>query len=367
MVKYRKKYSPIIKMRAVVNSCLLSLFFLILFASCSSPSITLGQIEVGDIYLLDMKGEVSLKRNGWKNFSKIEGFSAVRAGDLVRMEKNSSLTIVCEDFTKTVKQVSSSIFGVSNYCDTSLAPAQIDPTSEVDPELLRARGSQAKIPYIINPRATYVRDYNFNISWNGIGDDISYKVDVFDINNKKIWSDNNLHNNFVAFDGEKLLSPGTSYSIVVSASNHTSSLDEDLPSLQFKTLSSQMTEEIKEYEDTISQLDISNLGKQYLLMVIYERYGLNDEAINVLTNMSKVSKSPLILNLLGETYMRVSLVDEAETFYLAALEYVSKDDELIELTASVCANLYVLYDAKGDKEQTDEFEKCVLKQYNKLR
>lgn len=350
----------------MVNFCLFSLFFLILFTSCASPSVTLGQIEVGDIYLLDIKGDVSLKRNGWKNFSKIEGFSAVRAGDLVRMEKNSSLTIVCEDFTKTVKQVSSSIFGVSNYCDASSASAQIDPTSEVDPELLRARGSQAKIPYIISPRATYVRDYNFNISWNGIGDDISYDVDVFDINNEKIWSDNNLHNNSVAFDGEKLLSPGTSYSIVVSASNNKSSLDEDLPGLQFKTLSLQMIKEIKEYEDTISRLDISNLGRKYLLVVIYERYGLNYEAINVLTDMNKFSKSPLILNLLGETYMRVFLVDEAETFYLTALEYVSKDNELIELTASVCANLYVLYGAKDDNEQADEFKKCALKQYNKL-
>lgn len=326
--------------------------------------------------LIDVWGNVQVKKEQWKGFHQAESGIILSAEDEIKLGSNASVTIYCSDrYIWTVEQPGAYL--VSQGCPEGEAVIRLCPDCN-NKELRFATLKEEKLkelPYLISPRHTKVFNDSLTIRWNEVSRATSYKVKVEGWEGE--W-ERETNETQIIYDGK--LEPGESYFVTVVADNGaTSTQEDDGYNSWFIVLEDEEAKTLGEQVALIKQQELTQEQEGLILAYLYRGNELNFEAIQVLEGLVKSgSQTVTVYQLLGDIYQQARLNLIAKEVYQQGLA-LTTEEEKSEVKAMMQWGLgeveYVLvnrdeaveslkeakasYSALKDKVQAKELEKRI--------
>ncbi|NEP78785.1 MAG: tetratricopeptide repeat protein, partial [Okeania sp. SIO3B3] len=264
--------------------------------------------------LIDVRGNVQVKKVQWKDFHKAESGITLSGEDKIKLGSNASVTVYCSDRNRwTVEQPGTYL--VSKGCSEGEAVIRLCPDCNNDklrPPSIKEETLQ-QLPYVISPRDTYVFNDSLTIRWNEVSGATNYTVMVED------W-EGETNETQILYDGE--LEPGEPYFVTVVADNGATSKqeDEDYYYSWFTVLEEEEAKTLREQVAVIKQQKLSQEQEGLILAYFYREKKLNFEAIQVLEGLVKSeSQKETVYKLLGDIYRQVGLSLMAKEVYQQGL------------------------------------------------
>ena len=293
--------------------------------------------EPGFNLLVEIEGEVLLKRAAWSDFHPTAFGAALGRGDLLQLPRGAKATVLCDSLT--VWQVPAGVpANLTNGC----------PQSQ-DAILVRGRGGVAGtqrgtpdplIPYTISPRATKLLNDKPVLRWNDSGAD-SYTVQVRGGDLR--WRREGVTRSELVYPGEPALEPGAFYLLVVEDSNGKSSQDEGLKGLGFSVLDEAEVERLRADAALVEGLSFSSEAEAFAVAQLYAGSGLVAEAVEILEGLvEEGSEQAAVHQALAEFYVSIGLSPLAESRYLEAIQLAEAEGN-IEAQAAIQAGLGEVY------------------------
>ena len=147
---------------------------LALFASAcggaTTPTSAPAAADSGVHLLVALEGNLSVKRQGWSDYTPALFGMVLHSGDLLRLEGTAQATIACADLT-----VARASGGVSSVPCTVIKPVLVYGSSLINPTRADA---PADIPIVLSPRKTRLLSARPTIRWTPIAGVSTYKVSV---------------------------------------------------------------------------------------------------------------------------------------------------------------------------------------------
>jgi hypothetical protein len=308
--------------------------------------------------IVQIDGEVKVKRQGWTNYAPVVFGTVMYSGDLVSVGESSRAKVVCSDLT--LHDVPTGIGGVP--CSASRVVLTGTDDSLIDP----TRGPNDGSPVVLSPRKTKLLSANPTLRWAPVKGATTYKVEVRGEGGKHRldWS------TIVSYPTELVypetaprLEADVNYKLIVTASDRSSSNE---PFVGFSVLSSKNKKAVLEKQKHIENLKLAAGPTQFLIARLYADHDLYAEAIERLEVISQTFKAAAVKRLLGDLHLKVGLTRQAEADYLAALHLsnAENDDEGQMLLHKSLA--YIYRQILGNEEMTGRHLNATLDLANKL-
>jgi tetratricopeptide (TPR) repeat protein len=149
------------------------------------------------------------------------------------------------------------------------------------------------------------------------------------------------------------LSTGNDYKLIVQTSGGSSANEPGL-GLGFQILSPRDRKAVEREQLSIDNLRLPDGPTQFLIAYLYAAHSLNAEAIQRLESISKTFKVAAVARLLGDLYLNIGLMRQAEASYLNSLDLSKneKDEEGEMLDHSTLARIYE--QALGNKDSAKQ-------------
>ncbi|MBD1847595.1 hypothetical protein H6F89_30185 [Cyanobacteria bacterium FACHB-63] len=271
-------------------------------------------------------------------------------GDLIFPEQGVRVTILCPNGSQ--KSVSPGVpSGLGTICpvwSTVAARGTQDPGT--------AGGINTAIPYLISPRHTLLLNASPLLRWNAVAGASQYTVEVRSLSGT-VWKTQTRETQ-VSYAG-KPLTPGTTYSLLVTTNTKRSSQEDKMPggelatSLDFKILRPSEAAEVRAMAAKLLQSNAKNEAATLMLATYYgdyvlpsraiaayglsqdnyQTYSLTAEAISILESQLQQGKqSATLYRTLGDLYWQSGLIRLAGNAYKKAITKVQSSEDLEEWT-----------------------------------
>lgn len=312
--------------------------------------------DLGPNLLIETRGAVSLKRDGWSDYVPVTFGTEVRRGDLIRPDDGQTITILCADLTLQTVEREGPI-----PCKVKVPVLQYGESSLLAPR----PENNALIPYILHPRNTKVLNANPLLKWYDTGAS-SYMVTVFE-DGKEHWKNEDVQATEMRYPNDALpLLPGKHYLLEVTDkdSGHNSSED-SAQVLTFQVLNSKNPADIEAPRDQILALEMDESAEKLALAVYYEGLEVRGEALALLEEIDPSFQTPAIQLRRGDLLMVIELLEDAAIAYKAALKSANNLGDK-ESQAAAKAGLWratkdnasldeaiEIYEALGDKNAVE--------------
>jgi len=296
--------------------------------------------DTGVNLLLEVEGEVLLRRINWDDFHPTTFGTALQRGDLLKVAGDAQAKVLCDNLNMW-SVPSGSVPSGLNGCPR---PEKSFLVRE-EGRIIATRGGDPTVPYIISPRSTKLLNRTPLLRWNNSGA-ASYNVQVRGGNLK--WQQAEVTQTRLTYPGEPALQPGISYLLVVEDSNGKSSQDEGRAGLGFSLLDQAQVQQIQANTDVIAGLGLSDEAEAFAIAQLYAGNGLIAESIEILEALVKDgSQQASVHQALADLYGQIGLLLLAESRYLKAVELAEAQGN-VEAMANIQANLGELYIGLGD-------------------
>lgn len=322
---------------------LLVCILLLALVGCSpvrapTPAPLAGRADGGPNLIVALQGQMSVKREGWKDYAPALFGTAVQQGDLLRLEGAAHATIACADLTLATltAPVTSGVPCPGGRRQLSYAGSLANPT--------RGSGLSREFPVVVSPRRTRVLSPRPTLRWLPVQGAKGYTVRVRGPGLD--WSaDAGAATEFAYPASAPALAEGVAYKVTVLAGGRSSD-EEQQPDLGFTILPAGEAEAVRQAEAKINALSLPDDGRRFLLANLYAGQGLYAEAGEQLESLAKTGE-PAILRSLGFIYVKVGLNRLAEERYLQALDRSQKAGD-VEGQALAQSALGLIYEAFGN-------------------
>ncbi|HKP37203.1 MAG TPA: tetratricopeptide repeat protein [Pyrinomonadaceae bacterium] len=294
-----------------------------------------------DGVLETVRGQVSLKRRGWQNYSSVSEGAPVNRGDLLRVGPNSSAVIRCADGSRRPIPIGDN--GVPCSAATGARPSFL---TVVFNTIFRGislvgatRGNKPSgVPIVISPRQTKLLRSNPVLRWTAVTapSPPTYRVSVKS-GITELWSEEVTGRTEVVYSGRgsQALRPGESYRLVVSIKGcqpvtpgDCSSDKEEGVDRAFTILKSEEARQVQDAVAAIRALHLKEDLTQLLIAKYYAGEGLLAEAVSMLEALSGTTTLPGAQQSLGDAYLSMGFVRLAEERYRGALRLAENANDI---------------------------------------
>ena len=295
-------------------------------------------------WIIEVKGEVLLKRKHWSDYRLTRVGAELYPGDLLQPASGARVLVQCAN-GKTIWSVPEGVIsGATNGC-----PPQAIPISRRKGDIIPPRNSiNPLIPYIISPRRTLVLNPLPTLRWNAVPGAKSYSVSLID-EDDVLW-ETIVRETEVVYSGEPSLESGIDYLLIIQADTGASSQEEDLPDLGFSLLDENQASLVRECVEELTNLELADEALALALVHLYIGYDLRAEAIATLEALvNEQSQTSAVYRTLGDLYREVGLNLLAQKHYLKAIELASLKD--LEGQALATEGLGKVYEAIANPQE----------------
>lgn len=200
-------------------------------------------------------------------------------------------------------------------------------------------------PYIISPSdKTNLLNDKPSISWHAVPGVINYTVRLAEITGSGLDWERTVDNLSTLDLGEikmpypddaAALQPGSKYKLIVEARSQATQKRIEPGTAQFKMLSKEDIEQVREAVEKIDKLDLSKEEKAFRMSDVYKNQELNSEMREMLEELViEGSQKAKIYRLLGDIYLRQGLIDFAKSRYEIAVRLATTAQDSKELAAA---------------------------------
>ena len=282
-----------------------------LLAACSpSPApqaATPGSAGAG--LIVDVSGNAALKRQGWQDYAPATFGTAVRRGDLIRVEGASRAMVACADLN--LAELTGGVKGFP--CPSAGQAPIVFEGALVSPT--RSDQGQGEYPVVISPRKTRLLNDRPLLQWTSVPGATSYRVRIEGTS----WQTEVPVATELAYPSDApALEPGKSYRLVVEAGERSSS-EEAGPNLGFALLFPAEARQVRSDEARVRGLGLNEEATRLLVANLYGGHELYSEALQTLNTPAGAGKAALA-RLRGDLSLAVGLVRNAEGEYVEALD-----------------------------------------------
>jgi hypothetical protein len=308
--------------------------------------------------VVQIDGQLKLKRPGWAVYAPTVFGTVLHAGDLLDLGKSSSARVVCSDLT--LHPVPGGIGAVP--CSVSRVVLK-----GADGSLINAtRGwpSDGSFAVVLSPRKTKLISTHPILRWTPVKGATGYTVVVRGGNLR--WSTVVTSATEVVYPQEApQLEVGVDYKLLVVA-NEGRPYDEPGLGLGFSLLSTNDKKAVLREENQIENLGLPVGPTQFLIAHLYASHGLYAEAIERLEGVLQQFRMTAVERLLGDLHMDIGLPRQAEADYLTSLDLskAENDDEGQMLMHQALA--YIYGHTLGNKEMAGQHLNAMLDLARKL-
>jgi hypothetical protein len=284
--------------------------------------------------IVQIDGQVKVKRPAWTVYAPVVFGTGLHAGDLLNLGETSRAKVVCSDLT--LHDVPTGIGGVP--CAASRVVLRREDGSLIN--ATRGWPSDGSFPVVLSPRKTKLISDHPTLRWSPVKGAKYYTVMVR--GEKLYWTTVVGSATEVVYpETAPRLEAGMDYKMIVEGNDRSSS-DEPGLGLGFSVLSPNDKKTV-----LLEQMQIENMGlpagpTQFLVAHLYADHGLYAEAIERLEIISQTFKAAAVSRLLGDLYMEIGLARRAEGDYLNSLDLSQgeNDDEGKMLLHKALAYIY---------------------------
>jgi tetratricopeptide (TPR) repeat protein len=189
------------------------------------------------------------------------------------------------------------------------------------------------------PRRTKLLSPYPTVQWSPIVGVDAYAVAIR--GSQFFWAIRHSGTQFVYPASAPPLRPGVDYKLIVQAGDRSSS-EEPGVGLGFSILDGKERAGVEKEQQRIESLGLPDGTAQFLIASLYAANGLRAEAIQRLEVISTQLKVAAVPRLMGDLYMEVGLIRQAEASYLKALDLckAENDNEGLMVIHLALANIY---------------------------
>ena len=334
---------------------LIGLILILIIATLARQSIA----NIPSIHLL-LLGTIELKRKNQAEYRPVKAPLPVSLNpdDSIRYPKGKSFSVLCSSLK--LKKIEANNDTETNMMDICPSIEKVVLSYEGSNfGGTRSGGTNQLIPYIISPRKTEILNNQPLLRWNRVPNATSYTVSLRDPSGV-IWQEE-VSKTEILYPGNPLLQPGAKYSMVIVASNNTSSQNEGIFGLAFSLLDANQAQEVKTAVQTISQQELPQDVRAIALVHLYRSYNLIAKAIKTLEMLvEQGTETTLVYKLLGDSYRQIRLNLQAKDAYVKAVELAKAED--IEEKADAQASLGEVYIILKDIDKAiGSFDEAMMK------
>ena len=337
--------------------------------------------------VVKVTGDVSFKRQGWRNFAPVRFGTILQRGDLVRFEPNASVLVVCDGFSAAITIEGPGAKPVP--CDGGTAtPVRwrkipVIPTAQIDvpSKLELALVSPADAPTTV---LTKTYEQNPTFTWLSVPGADSYEVKL--TGPGVTWRDRVYGNDtWGAVDPPKLTA-GQNYAISIvpflkdqPLTNASIKAVQTLLSQKFEVLTRPADSDVSGVVQSLARLPLPPAVATFLTAQAMARFGLFDGAISSLLEIQTQLQEPALKRELGEIYVAQSSFTQASTALSEAADLYSRDGDVLgrALAVEALANIEAknasglnkalgdfqtardIYDRLGDKENVSRLDELI--------
>lgn len=283
------------------------------------------------LYLLvEVEGDLSHKRPGWKEYLPLSFGTCLNRKDLLRAAPDAHGLIVCPDLA-LVEMAGDDWGGLPHLEATRVLTRgeSIVLPPPAAPVLFRGEslvvGPQRvtplafSIPYILSPRHTFIQTDRPLLRWHPFGTGVvTYTVRVW--GGALDWRARIAATELRYPEEAPPLEPGVPYHLTVTDADGRSSDEERTAlDLSFILLSPEEIATIQKLVARVQELDLNERATHLLKVEIYAAHGLQADAIALLEELAPVEDAPTVHRRMGDLYLEIGLYTEAQKSYEQAL------------------------------------------------
>lgn len=348
-----------------------ALFFALIFAlilsftACQPAKSPVPELETEEVrqsqgtslpnLLVEVQGDVWLRRAGWGEFVPAGFGIAVFPGDLLRVDVGSVASLFCGD--EASWGGGPETLGGDGMEHGIPCQAGRPPRPWTDVAALRAEGD-GSLPYIVQPRNTALLNDRPQIHWHEIDTEATYIITI-------IAEDGEERPSFEATGGASdwpsdwpPLEVDATYLLRVSTKGK-SHQEESTPAGQgFWLLDTNESEEVQEQEERLRAQSLPATAIDLVVAELYLNHGMRSEAIGLLERVVQRDGTPAVYLSLSRVYLEVGVALEAKAFFDQALIAAQASGEL-EAEAEALVGLGLSIRLLGDdSDALQHFERA---------
>jgi hypothetical protein len=301
--------------------------------------------------LVQVEGEVWLRRVGWSDFLPAGFGVAVEPGDLLRVTEGSVAAVFCGDeslWEASPKPLPADEVEHSAPCQTGRPPRPW-------PDVAALRGEEdGHVPYVVHPRDTALLSDRPRLRWHPLPGVDTYTVTVI--------GDDGQDRSPVQVTGEGTdwptdwppLEHGATYVLIVEGEGQRSDEgNETHAGLGFWMLPTGEAEEVQTQAARLRARPLSPAAVDMLTAALYVGRGLRAEAVELLEGLSARDASSTVWLALGQIHLETGLALEAEEAFGEASAAAQRAGDL-ETEATACVGLGLAARLSDDEAKAKE-------------
>jgi hypothetical protein len=312
--------------------------------------------------LVEVQGDVWLRRAGWGEFVPAGFGIAVFPGDLLRVDVGSVASLFCGDEASWEG-------GPETLSDDGMEhgiPCQAGrpPRPWKDVAALRAEGDSS-YPYILQPRNSALLSDRPQIRWHEPDPGSSYSITV-------IAEDGKERPGFETIGGASYwpsdwapLEVDATYLLRVSPKGKPSQDESTSAGQGFWLLDTDETEEVQEQEERLRTQSLPSTAIDLVVAELYLNHGMRSEAIGLLERVAQRDGTPAVYLSLGRVYLEVGVAWEAKAAFDQALIAAQASGEL-EAEAEALVGLGLSISLLGDESDALQHFESARELYEKI-
>jgi hypothetical protein len=308
---------------------------ILFFSACTPPASPITELETVTArqpqgvslpnLLVEVQGDVWLRRAGWGEFVPAGFGIAVFPGDLLRVDAGSVASVFCGDEASWEG-------GPEALSDDGMehgipCRAGRPPRPWTDVAALRAEGDGSH-PYIVQPRNTALLNDRPQIRWHEIDTEATYIITI-------IAEDGKERSSFEATGGASdwpsdwpPLEVNATYLLRISPKGKSSQDESTSAGQGFWLLDTDEAEEVREREGRLRAQSLPVTAIDLVVAELYLSHGMRSEAISLLEGVVRRDGTPAVYISLGCVYLEVGVALEAKESFDQALIAAQASGEL---------------------------------------
>ena len=338
-------------------------FLLLLLVACDStgfsepdvpdapPPVALAPVLPN--LLLEVTGQIEVRREGSLDFVPVALGAAVEPGDTLRLVEGEA-AIFCGNEASWDDNPQSLPLD-----EEKGVPCQEGRPPRPAPNLVRLRSSKL---YVLSPRSGFVMDERPILRWNPVSNVQEYAVTLKSDDGKER-APMMVSGNELTYPAEwEALQAGATYRLQIEIEID-GVKSESNPEGEFLLLSAEKRQQLEAQVERLQQRPLHDLSRTLLLAELHLNYELYSEAIELLLKAD--GDQVAVPRLLGQTYLQMGLLDEAIAAYSQALT-LAEAAELPEEQAAAHLRLGFAACAQADEEQARSHKQEAQKLYEQM-
>lgn len=256
--------------------------------------------------LVQVQGEVWLRRAGWNDFQPAGFGATVFPGDLVRVAEGATAAVFCGDEAAWEENPQSLPGDGAEHG----VPCQAGRPPRPWPDAAALRGEvDTTIPYVIYPRDSALLTDRPPLRWNNLSGVRTYTISLL--------GNDGLERPPIEVDGAHTSWPeawpplemDSTYVLLVEGGGRRSNeYNETNAGLGFWLLPAEEAEEVRAQEDRLRARPLEARAVDLLVAELYRSYGLYTEATILLTSLAVDEPAAAVWLKLGQLFLKTDLV-----------------------------------------------------------